>query len=157
MPLVVGLATLLAVAPVQTGSAMQAGAALCGEAMSIYLPEPLGTPAPNIQLAHFQYMSPDEACARNVQRDVLMRLHDRIKPIAASAFANSKASFSVMVRYTLTPDKPAVFEMQTTTTPATEEGRLTAFYHGAAALDDARSTLGTVYVVFNYDISPARR
>ena len=157
MPVALGLATLLAIAPLQADTATPADAALCGEAMSIYLPEPRGTPAPNIQLTHFQYMSPDEACARNVDRDVLMRLHDRIKPIAASAFAHSKASFSVMVRYTLTPDKPAAFEMQTTTTPAAEEGRLTAFYDGAAALHDARSTSGTVYVVFNYDISPARR
>ncbi|MCC4589680.1 hypothetical protein LL974_00875 [Xanthomonas campestris pv. cannae] len=157
MPFALGLATLLAMAPMQTEGAMQADAALCGEATSIYLPEPHGTPAPNIQLAHFQYMSPDEACARNVDRAVLMRLHDRIKPIAASAFAHSKASFSVMVRYTLTPDKPAVFEMRTTTTPATEEARLTAFYNGAAALDDFHSTRGTVYVVFNYDISPKLR
>lgn len=152
-----GPATLLAMASMHAEAATQADAALCGEAMSIYLPEPRGVPAPNIKLTHFQYMSPDEACAHNVERDVLMRLHDRIKPIAASAFAHSKASFSVMVRYTLTPDKPAVFEMQTTTTPAAEEGRLTAFYNGAAALDDARSTRGTVYVVFNYDISPAVR
>lgn len=94
----------------------------------MYLTEPRGTPAPNIKMTHLQYMSPDEACARNVERNVLMRLHDRIKPIAASAFAHTEASFSVIVRYTLTPDKPAVvFEIQTTTTPAAEEGRLTAF------------------------------
>ncbi|MDA8448950.1 hypothetical protein M5C97_08720 [Acidovorax sp. NCPPB 3859] len=111
MPLVLGLAALLAVALVQAESATQADAALCGQAMSTYLPEPRGTPVPNIQLTHFQHMSPDEVCARIVERSVLMRLHDRSKPIAASAFAHSKPSFSVLVRYTLTTDKPAVFEM----------------------------------------------
>ncbi|KAB7770437.1 hypothetical protein RAB70_17270 [Xanthomonas sontii] len=62
-----------------------------------------------------------------------------------------------MVRYTLTANKPAVFEMQTTTTPSAEEGRLTAFYNGASALTDAHSTHGTVYVVFKYEISPVGR
>ncbi|ASY84095.1 hypothetical protein CIW71_08635 [Xanthomonas citri pv. malvacearum] len=45
-----------------------------------------------------QYINPDEACTRSVERDVLMRLHDHIKLIDASAFAHSKLSFSVIVQ-----------------------------------------------------------
>ncbi|GKT25870.1 hypothetical protein [Acidovorax sp. SUPP3334] len=80
--------------------------------MSIYLPESRGTPAPSIKLTHFHYVSPDDDCARDAKRNVLMHLHDCIKPIVAPAFEHSSASFSVMVSYTLTPDKPEMFEMQ---------------------------------------------
>ena len=126
----------------------------CGEATGIYLPEPKGTPAPNIELANFQYMSPDDRCARNVEYEELMRLHAGIKPLAAAAFTSSKANFGVMVRYTLTQGKPATFDMQVRDAPETERGRLTQFHHQAAALQNYHSTSGTVYVVFHYTIAP---
>ncbi len=125
---------------------------LCGEAMGVYLPSPEGTPAPNIELTHFQFMSPEDRCGRNMSHDELMRLHAAIKPVAASAFADSKSSFGVMVRYTLTPDTPATFEMQVRDAPESERPRLTRFHNESAALQDFHSTSGTVYVVFSYTI-----
>lgn len=128
----------------------------CGEATGIYLPAPQGTPAPNIKLENFQFMSPGDRCGRDIEQKELMRLHDGIKPIAAAAFSSSRSSFAVMVRYTLTPDRPAVFDMQTADAPASEQQRLTDFYHRAAALQDFHAKKGTVYVVFHYRISPAK-
>ncbi|GAA5069721.1 hypothetical protein GCM10025759_06860 [Lysobacter panacisoli] len=127
----------------------------CGEAMALFLPEPEGTPAPNIELTNFQYMSPDDRCGRNIQHDELMKLHARIKPVAATAFGDSQASFGVMVRYTLTPDKPATFDMQVRDAPDSETPRLTRFYNDSAALHDFHSSSGTVYVVFHYTVSPS--
>jgi len=127
----------------------------CGEATGIYLPEPQGTPAPNIKLANFQYMSPDDRCGRNMPNDELMKLHAKIKPIAAASFGDSQANFAVMVRYTLTPDKPATFDMQVSDAPESEKSRLTIFYNQSAALSDFHSSSGTVYVVFHYIVSPA--
>lgn len=46
---------------------MQTDVAFCGKATSIYLPASRGTEAPNIRLTHFQYVSLDEACARNTE------------------------------------------------------------------------------------------
>ncbi|WP_313346513.1 hypothetical protein [Stenotrophomonas sp.] len=130
------------------------GEEFCGEAIGIYLPTPQGTPAPNIELADFQSTSPDDPCARNIAHDELMKLHAAIKPLAAAAFADSPASFGVMVRYTLTPDAPATFEMQARDAPDSEKPRLTRFYHAAAALEDFHSSSGTVYVVVHYTVSP---
>lgn len=126
----------------------------CGEAMSIYLPSPEGIPAPNIELKNFQYMSPDDRCGRNIAHGELMRLHASIKPIAAEWLGDSQATFGVMVRYTLTPDKPATFDMQVQDAPESERARLTEFYDRSSALMDFHSESGTVYVVFHYSISP---
>jgi len=127
---------------------------LCGEATGIFLPEPQGTPAPNIQLKNFQYMSPGDRCGRNLPNEELMRLHSKIKPIAAEAFGDSPHPFSVMVRYTLTPDKPAAFDMQVMDAAESDRPRLTAFYNQASALKDFHSP-SLVYVVFHYAVSPA--
>ncbi|MGH8080695.1 MAG: hypothetical protein ACREP7_08975, partial [Lysobacter sp.] len=113
------------------------------------------TPAPNIELENFQYMSPGDRCGRQVDNDMLMRLHSRIKPIAAAAFSDSKANFGVMVRYTLTPDKAVSFEMRTEHAPDSEKERLTRFYNNASALGDFHSKQGTLYVMFQYRVSPA--
>jgi len=148
----IALSFFLLAAPAQ--NAASAEEHFCGEAMSLYLPEPQGTPAPNIELANFQYMSPDDRCGRNISHDELMRLHAGIKPLAAASFGDSPASFGVMVRYTLTPDKPATFDMQVRDAPESERPRLTAFYNQSAALTDYHSSQGTVYVVFHYIVSP---
>lgn len=94
MPLALGLATLLAVTPVQAESATQADAAVCSEAMGIYLPERRTTPAPNIQLTHFQYMSPDVACASNVERDVLKTASSPLPPPLSPTARRASASWS---------------------------------------------------------------
>jgi hypothetical protein len=130
------------------------GEEFCGEATEVYLPDPQGRPASNIELANFQFTSPEDRCGRNLPNDELMRLHAEIKPLAATAFADSRASFSVMVRYTITADSPATFDMKVMDVPESEQPRLTCFYTEAAALKDFRSTSGTVYVVFRYIISP---
>ena len=127
---------------------------LCGEATGIFLPDPQGTPAPNIQLKNFQYMSPGDRCGRSVPNDELMRLHAKIKPIAATAFSDSPRKFSVMVRYTLTPDKPAAFDMQVMDAEESDRPSLTTFYNQASSLKDFHSP-NLVYVVFNYEVSPA--
>lgn len=127
---------------------------LCGEATGIFLPEPQGTPAPNIQLKNFQYMSPGDRCGRNVATEELMRLHSEIKLIAAKAFGDSPHQFSVMVRYTLTPNEPAEFDMQVMDATESDRSRLTAFYNHASALKDFHSP-NLVYVVFHYAVSPA--
>ncbi|WP_295973842.1 hypothetical protein [uncultured Xanthomonas sp.] len=156
MPISLALSFLLATASPQADAAPKPDEMFCGEAMSIYLPEPQGTPAPNIKLENFQYMSPDDRCGRNINNDELMRLHKGIKPIAAASFGSSNANFGVMVRYTLTPDKPATFDMQTSDASEAEKERLTQFYNQAAALRDFHSSQGTVYVVFRYLVSPAQ-
>ncbi len=147
-------ALLLSVLAVAAPAHAIPGEEFCGEATAVYLPEPQGKPAPNIELANFQFTSPEDRCGRNLPNDALMRLHAEIKPLAATAFADSRASFSVMVRYTITADKPATFDMKVSDAPESERPRLTRFYTEAAALNDARSTSGTVYVVFHYNISP---
>jgi hypothetical protein len=129
----------------------------CGEAMSIYLPSPQGTPAPNIELKNFQYMSPDDRCGRNIDRDEIMRLHSAIKPIAAASFGESQARFAVMVRYTLTTDKPATFDMRVRDAPDSERPRLTAFHDRSSTLVDFHSLSGTAHVVFHYEISPSKK
>lgn len=145
------LVTALVAAP-GAKAAPDSAEMLCGEAMGVYLPSPQGTPAPNIELANFQFMSPEDRCGRNMPHEELMRLHAAIKPIAARAFADSKADFGVMVRYTLTPDKPAAFEMQVRDAPESERPRLTRFYNESGALKEFHSSSGTVYVVLNYTI-----
>ncbi|WP_146093463.1 hypothetical protein [Xanthomonas pisi] len=155
MPISIALSFLLAAASPQADTAPNPDEMFCGEATGIYLPESQGTPAPNIALENFQYMSPDDRCGRNINYDELMRLHKGIKPIASGSFASSKTNFSVMVRYTLTPDRPSTFDMQTSETSEPEKERLTKFYNEAAALKDFHSLHGTVFVVFHYLVSPS--
>ncbi|RDZ26571.1 hypothetical protein [Lysobacter silvisoli] len=126
----------------------------CGEAMGVHLPKPQGTPAPNIELLNFQYHSPDDRCGRNVETDELMRLHAGVKSAAAATLADSSGAYSVMVRYTLTPDRPAEFDMKVKDASDADDARLTAFYHASAALKDYHSRSGTTYVVFQYRVSP---
>lgn len=148
------LALLLAMTSPQTDAASSADESLCGEATGVFLPEPQGTPAPNIKLENFQYMIPGDRCGRSLDNDELMRLHAGIKPIAAASFSQSRTAFEVMVRYTLTPDKPAVFDMQTSEAPEAEKERLTMFYNQASALKDFHVADGIAYVVFHYKIAP---
>ena len=83
-----------------------------------------------------------------------MRLHAKIKPIAASAFGDSPRQLSLMVRYTLTADKPAACDMQVMDAEEIDRPRLTSFYNQASALTDFHSP-NLVYVVFQYAVSPA--
>jgi hypothetical protein len=127
---------------------------LCpGEAMSIYLPNPEGVPAPNIRMANFQYMSVDDPCGRNVDSNELTRLHASVKPIAAAAFSSSQANFSIMIRFTLTPNELATIDMQQKNAPESEMAKLTQFYNQTKALKNFHSKAGTVYVLFEYEVS----
>lgn len=125
---------------------------LCqGEAISIYLPGTEGQPAPNISLAEFQYLSHDDPCGRNITNDELMRLHAAAKSLAASVLSTSKKSFSVFVKYTLTPSSPATLQMKASI-PQSESGELGLFYDKAVALTDFHSSTGTVEVFFRYEV-----
>lgn len=146
---------VLAVSAQVASSAPSPDEVLCGEAMSIYLPEPQRFTAANIELLNFQYMSPDDRCGRNIGPDELERLHDGIKPIAAATLSGSESSLEVMVRYTLTPSDPTAFDMQVSDGSDAETARLKVFYKQAAALKDFHSSSGTVYVVFHYAVSPS--
>lgn len=118
----------------------------------VYLPNPKD-PASNVKLKAFQHMSPDDKLGQGVNHDDLMRLHGALQPVA-KAFSASRDAFEVMARFTLTPDKPATFEMKTNA-KSTSDPQFTNFYNGAAALRDFHSKRGTVYVVFHYVVAPA--
>jgi hypothetical protein len=148
-------ALVLAVSAQVAASAPSPDEVLCGEAMSVYLPEPQRFTAANIELLNFQYMSPDDRCGRNIGPEELSRLHAGIKPIAAATLSSSRSSFEVMVRYTLSPTDPTTFDMQVSEGADTETERLGAFYEQAKMLNDFHSSSGTVYVVFHYAVSPS--
>jgi len=149
------LAAAAAQPPAHTTEQKKADALLCpGGAMGVFLPDPQGTPSPNIKLESFQYQSVDDPCGRNMDNTELMHLHEQVKPIVAAAFSKSQSSFGVMIRYTLTPDKPAEFEMRTREAPDSAKEQLDAFYSQASALKEFHSTAGTVYVLFQYSVSP---
>jgi hypothetical protein len=145
------LSLLLAGAPAQP--AAPAGQQ-CGAGLNIQLANGRPAKASNVALVKFDETSPDDPCVRNMKPDEFIRLHERIVPIATKAFARSQAAFGVMVRYTLTADKPALVNMQVANAPASEKVRLDPFYKQATALTDFHSTSGTVYLVFQFNITP---
>jgi len=146
------LALLLAGAPAQP--APSAAQQQCGAGMDIQLAHGGPAKASNVALAKFEETSPDDPCVRNIKPEEFIRLHERIVPLATKAFAHSQASFGVMVRYTLTADKPALVNMQVANAPASEKERLDPFYKQATALTDFHSTSGTVYLVFQFNVTP---
>jgi hypothetical protein len=129
-------------------------AMMCGPATEVFLPDPQRQIAPNVRLEHLQFMSPEDPCGRNFKRDEITLLQDQLKAIAAQSFSMSKASFGVMVQYTLTAGSPAKFEMRTMDVPDAEKARLTDFYNAAKALKAFQPSSGTVYVAIQYSISP---
>lgn len=147
------VALLLALAPALS-VACETGADCSSNAWGVYLPNDEGTPAPNIELANFQHMNPQGLDRGALAHDELMRLHAAVKPLAAAAFAKSTTAFEVMIRYTLTPDGPAVMDMQTTGGEA-EHAMLSEFHDATSALVDFHSIAPVAYVVFHYRISPA--
>lgn len=146
------LSLLLAGAPAQ--SATPAGQQQCGAGLNIQLANGRPAKASNVALAKFEETSPDDPCVRNIKPDEYIRLHERIVPIATKAFAGSQATFGVMVRYSLTADKPALVNMQVANAPASEKERLDPFYKQVTGLKDFHSTSGTVYLVFQFNITP---
>ena len=56
--------------------------------------------------------------------------------------------------YALAPGKPAQLRVQVAHVPPAESARLKKFYDGASALTDFHCTRGTVYVMFDYWVSP---
>ena len=146
------LSLLLAGAPAQ--SAAPDSQQQCGTGLNIQLANGRPAKASNVALAKFEETSPDDPCVRNIKPDEYIRLHQRIVPLATKAFANSQASYGVMVRYTLTADKPAVVNMQVANAPPSEKDRLDPFYKQVTALTDFHSTSGTVYLAFQFNITP---
>ena len=156
------LSMLLAGAPAQSAAPQQsapseapAGQQQCGSGLNVQLAHGLPAKATNVVLARSEESSPEDACARNLKPDEYIRLHESIVPVATKAFAGSQATFGVMVRYTLSPDKPASFRMQVANAPETEKQRLATFYRQASAMTDFHSTSGIVNVLFEFDITPA--
>ena len=146
------LVVLLAVTPA-TLACDAPGAPCPNDAWGVFLPNDEGRPAPNIVLVSFQHMNPDGMSTPGIDHGELMRLHAALKPLVAKAFGHSTTRFEVKVRYTLSKDAPAVFEMQTTGREA-EEAMLTQFHDDASALADFHGTAPTVYVLFHYAVSP---
>jgi len=150
------LSLLLADAPAPSAaSATPAGQQQCGAGLDIQLASGRPAKPSNVALVKFDETSPDDPCVRNIKPDEFIRLHERIVPLATKAFANSQASYGVMVRYTLTADKRAMVNMQVANAPPSEKERLDPFYKQATALTDFHSTSGTVYLVFQFNITPA--
>ena len=147
------LSLMLAGAPAQ--SAAPDGQQQCGKGLSIQLASGRPAKASNVALAKSEETSPDDACARNLTPDEYIRLHERIVPVATKAFADSQATFGVVVQYALTADKPAAFRMQVANAPETEKQRLATFYKQASTMTDFHATSGTVFVMFEFDITPA--
>lgn len=134
----------------------------CPEAIAIYEPAKQPHEPTNLTRVAFQVMSPDGKCTglagmEQVESADLTRLGQAFDSVMAESFANSRASFGVMVRYTLTANAPAAFDMKTRDTTEEQSDELNAFYRKAAALDGFRSKRGTVYVVFLYDVEPSKR
>lgn len=130
-------------------------AMMCGPSTEIFLPDPQRRVAPNVQLEHLQFMSPDDPCGRNFNHDEVTLLHEQLTEIAASSLSSSEAAFSIMVQYTLTSGSPPTFEMRTMDAPDTEKARLTDFYNAAKALKGFQPSTRTVYVAIQYKIAPA--
>jgi len=126
----------------------------CGAGLNIQLANGRPAKSSNVALVKFEETSPDDPCVRNIKPDEFIRLHESIVPIATKAFAGSQAEFGVMVRYTLSADKPALVNMQVANAPASEKIRLDPFYKQATALTNFHSTSGTVYLVFQFNITP---
>lgn len=152
------LSLLLAATPQQPAMAAKPdGQDHCSDGMNIRVADAHGIAGSNVELRGFEQTSPDDRCVRNIRPDEFVRLHQRVMPIATKAFANSAATFGVMVRYTLRPDKPASFNMKIANAPPSEKLRLDQFYRKAGALTDFHSTSGTVYVLFQFNVTPARQ
>jgi len=145
------LSLLLAGAPAP--SAASSGQQ-CGAGLDIQLAHGGPAKASNVALVKFEETSPDDPCVRNIKPVEFIRLHESIVPIATKAFAGSQSAFGVMVRYTLTADKPALVNMQVANAPAAEKTRLDPFYKQATALTNFHSTSGIVYLVFQFNITP---
>jgi len=152
------LLLLLQVAPapaVDSNDPQSVDLMMCGPATEIFLPDPDRKIAPNVWLEHLQFMSPDDPCGRNFEHDAVTSLQDRVKQIAATSLSESKASFNIMVQYTLAAGSPSTFEMRTMDAPDTEKQRLADFYNAARAASTFQPSKGTVYVVIQYKISPS--
>ncbi len=156
MILATTLALLLAASPQQPAAAAAPdGRDVCGGGLSIHVADAPGTPANNVKLETFEATSPADPCAHNIDPNELIRITQLVRPLAIKAFAESQASFGVMIRYTLTADKPATFNMQVAQAPSSEQERLTGFYRQASDLKDFHATSGTMYVVLQFNITPA--
>lgn len=84
-----------------------------------------------------------------------MHLTDQMNAVAATYFSNSKAQFGVMVRYTLSADLPAEFEMSTAGAPDSEQGNLDNFYDAAKAIKPFHPLNDILYIVIQYSVLPA--
>ena len=123
--------------------------------MEVRVPPTESSPAPNIQLAHFEYVIPGAAPDSVVDYDQMMTLQKGANFAAKLTLASSQSTFGVRLIFALTPDKPAQLRMQVAQAPPTEAARLTQFHDGANELKDFHCSHGTVYVMFDYRVSPA--
>jgi hypothetical protein len=155
MPNYLALAIILIIASAQASAGEVESPSVCGEATAIFLPESQRSPAPNVELRSFQYMGHGDSCGRNVDHAELMRLHAAVKPVVSASLRESAASYSVMIRYTISQDAPADVDMRVDGAPESERARVSEFYEQVSALTDFHSESGTAEVVFHYVISPS--
>jgi len=145
------LALTLAVATWQA----VAQAANADHTMQVGIPPAESAPAPNIQLAHFEYVIPGAAPDSVVDYDQMLTLQKGANFAAQLTLASSQSTFGVRLVFALTADKPAQLRMQVAQAPPAEAARLKQFYEGASELKDFHCTHGTVYVMLDYRVSPA--
>jgi hypothetical protein len=146
LPILLGIASG-PVAPAQSASA--------DHIMEISIPPAESAPAANIQLAHFEYVIPRAAPNSAPDYDQMLILQKGTKLAAQLTLASSQSTFGVRLIYALTADKPAQLRMQVAQAPAVETARLKEFYQAAGELTDFHCKHGTVYVMFDYRVSPA--
>lgn len=145
-------AITLAVATSQVAAQQSATA---DRTMEVGVPPTESAVAPNIQLAHFEYVIPGAAPDSVVDYDQMLGLQKGTKFAAQLTLASSQATFGVRLIYALTPDKPAQLRMQVAQAPPSEAARIKQFYEGASMLQDFHCKHGTIYVMFDYRVSPA--
>lgn len=126
----------------------------CGETTRTYFPEHERKPSPNIALRALHDINTDGRSCSNINDDALRRLHAALESIVVDVFTGSPGKYSVVVRYALSPDSPALFDMQVLDSTEGDSELLDEFHNRASALKEFHSSNGTVDVVFHYGISP---
>jgi len=138
-----------------SGPGASAQTASADHIMEIQIPPVESAPAANIQLAHFEYVIPGAAPDSVVDYDQMLTLQKGTKLAAQLTLASSRSTFGIRLIYALTADKPAQLRMQVAQAPASEAARVKEFYEAAGELKDFHCKHGTVYVMFDYRVSPA--
>lgn len=123
--------------------------------MEVGVPATERSPAPNIQLAHFEYVTPGAAPDSVVDYDQMLTLQKGTNFAASLTLAASRSTYGVRLIYALTAGKPAQLRMQVAQAPATEAASIQQFHDAVSELTDFHCKQGTIYVMLDYRVSPA--